>query len=279
MVLETGNDAIPDSRPLSYHCLPRFMKGIFFIQALVLATVFGVVRQCVAQANSPSIDRGPVRSEPVQNPNSVPSSIPQYSNSENGLESLMRDMVALQQRNDSVALASYFQSLVLPSAERWFSSEFGDSDCEASDLGPNGCLGPRMAWYYTVTANKLPDSFALTLADLAHENLVNFEAVNQTEQCAGPMRIVPSQKLIGEFTTAPVLLSPWSKLVRQKEPVYVLWAFNESKETTLNFFVYSLGAFRYIGMPRPAPADDYRQKNTVQAVSHQHRQVSSRTNN
>jgi hypothetical protein len=84
----------------------------------------------------------------------------------------MRDMFWLRQRNDSAALVWYFQSLILPDAETWFSSEFGDVDCEANDLGPNGCLGPRMAWYYTVTAKTLPDSFALTLADLAHENLV-----------------------------------------------------------------------------------------------------------
>jgi hypothetical protein len=236
------------------------MKRIFAARVSVLVIVVGLASQYVAQAESHSVSQGSARSEQVQGPAVLAPAIPQYSNSESGLENLMRDMVSLRQRNDSAALASYFQSLVLPDPETWFTSEFGDADCQAKDLGPNGCLGPRMAWYYTVTAKTLPESFALTLADLAHENLANFEAVNQTEQCAGPMRIVPAQELIGGFTTVPVLLSPWSKLVRQNEPVYVLWAFNESKETTLNFFVYSQGAFRYIGMPRPAPADDYRQK-------------------
>jgi hypothetical protein len=236
------------------------MKRIFATRVIVLVIVIGFTSQCVAQAQSLSVPQDSARSEQVRGPIAVPSTMPQYPNSESGLESLMRDMFWLRQRNDSAALVWYFQSLILPDAETWFSSEFGDVDCEANDLGPNGCLGPRMAWYYTVTAKTLPESFALTLADLAHESLVDFEAVNQTEQCAGPMRIVPAQELVGQFTTVPVLLSPWSKLIRQNEPVYVLWAFNESKETTLNFFVYSQGAFRYIGMPRPAPAEDYRQK-------------------
>jgi hypothetical protein len=238
------------------------MKQIFPARVvLALISVIGFANHCVSEAKSAGASQDSPPSGQVQAPSApVPSAIPHYPNSQGGLEDLMRDMISLQRREDSAALASYFQSLILPDPEAWFSSGFGDADCDAQDLGPNGCLGPRIAWYYTATAKTLPDSFALTLADLVHENLTNFESVNQTEQCAGPVQIIPSQKLIGEFTTVPVLLSPWSKLVRQNEPVYVLWAFNESKETTLSFFVYSQGAFRYIGMPRPAPADDYRQK-------------------
>jgi hypothetical protein len=50
-----------------------------------------------------------------------------------------------------------------------------------------------------------------------------------------------------------------SGLVQNHEPVYVLWSYSETKETTLAFFVYSEGAFRYIGMPHPTSVEDYQE--------------------
>jgi hypothetical protein len=38
---------------------------------------------------------------------------------------------------------------------------------------------------------------------------------------------------------------------------YVLWAYSERKETTLPFFVYFEGAFRYLGMLHPASGEDF----------------------
>ena len=190
----------------------------------------------------------------------VESTIPAYPDSPLGLESLFHDMVSLVQRGEEGSVSPYLQSLALPDAEVWFKTEFGDRGCENQDLGPNGCLGPRMAWYYSATAKTLSPSFELTLKDLIGEGMINFEAVNQNADCAGPQRIQPSPKLVGSFTTVPVLSPVFSGLVQRKEPVYVLWAYNEKKETTVTFFVYSQGAFRYIGMPRPAPPDDYRGK-------------------
>jgi hypothetical protein len=191
---------------------------------------------------------------------SIESTIPAYPNSALGLENLFHDMVSLLQRGERASLLPYLQSLALPNADVWFKAEFGDKGCEDQNLGPNGCLGPRMAWYYSATAKTLAPSFEMTLKDLISEGLINFEVVNQNAECAGPQRIQPSPKLVGSFTTVPVLSPVLSGLVQRNEPVYVLWAYDEGKETTINFFVYSQGAFRYIGMPRPAPPDDYREK-------------------
>jgi hypothetical protein len=44
---------------------------------------------------------------------------------------------------------------------------------------------------------------------------------------------------------------------RHHESVYVLWSYSHTKETTLPFFVYSQGAFRYIGMPHESSVEDY----------------------
>ena len=49
-------------------------------------------------------------------------------------------------------------------------------------------------------------------------------------------------------------------MARHHESVYVLWSYSDSKETTLPFFVYSQGAFRYIGMPHEASVEDYQKK-------------------
>ena len=169
-------------------------------------------------------------------------------------------MVSLQRKGDTTGLAPYFQSLVLPQAEEWFSREFGNQHCGEPQQSANDCLGPRLAFSYQRSAANLPASLALTLSDLVKEGLTQFEAVNYTESCAGPIRIVPARQLVGDLTTTPVLSSGLSGLVQRHEPVYVLWAYNGAKETTLAFFVYAGGAFRYLGMPHPWSAEDLLKK-------------------
>ena len=180
-----------------------------------------------------------------------------YPDTEAGLEHLMTDMLSLQRNGDSAALAPYLQSLVLPDADHWFTSQFGDVRCGEPQLGPNDCLGPRMAFTYHPLARVLPASFSLTLADLLHEGLTGFEANNYTGECPGPDRIVAARELVGGLTTTPHLSSMLSGLVQHREPIYVLWAYSEGKETTLPFFVYFEGAFRYIGMLHPASVEDF----------------------
>jgi hypothetical protein len=99
------------------------------------------------------------------------------------------------------------------------------------------------------------------LTDLIHEGLTDFEASNYTEECPGPQRILASRELVGGLTTTPYLSSMLSGLVQHHEPIYVLWAYNAHKETTLPFFVYVAGAFRYLGMLHPASVDDFQRIN------------------
>jgi hypothetical protein len=183
--------------------------------------------------------------------------MPPYPDSTVGLEHLMGDMLSLQRNGDSTALAPYLQSLILPASEAWFISKFGDTHCGEQQLGPNDCLGPRMALAYRSLTRVLPASFSLTLTDLLHEGLTNFEATNYTEECPGPQRIAAARELVGGLTTTPYLSPVLSSLVQHREPLYVLWIYNGTKETTLPFFVYSEGAFRYLGMLHPASVEDF----------------------
>jgi hypothetical protein len=182
--------------------------------------------------------------------------IPPYPNTAAGLEELMSDMIALQKQSDTKMLASYLQLLVLPDAEHWFVHEFGDDHCGEQNPGANDCMGPRFASRYERLARDIPASFALTLQDLINEGLTNFEATNIAEECSSPVRIVPDRKLLGGLTTTPMVSPGLPGPVKRHEPVYALWIYGQSKETTLPFFVYSEGAFRYLGMLHEATFDE-----------------------
>lgn len=183
--------------------------------------------------------------------------MPSYPNTAAGLEQLMSDMIALQRKGDSKMLAPYLQSLVLPDAERWFVAEFGDEHCEEENPGAEDCMGPRFASRYQGLARAIPSSFSLTLEDLIDEGLTNFEAANISEECSGPLRIVPDRKLLGGLSTTP-MVSPALGPIKHHEPMYALWIYSESKQTPLSFFVYSEGAFRYLGILHEATFDEFR---------------------
>lgn len=174
---------------------------------------------------------------------------------------MMGDMVSLQKQGQSAELTPYLHSLILPQPEEWFAARFGTEHCAEENLGANDCLGPRIAFTYATITRDLVPSFALTLKDLINEGLTNFEASDYTEPCPGPQRIVASAKLVGGLTTTQIL---WH-MEQRHESVYVLWSYSDTKETTLPFFVYSLGAFRYIGMPHEASLDDYQKSRVGEA--------------
>jgi hypothetical protein len=183
--------------------------------------------------------------------------IPPYPNTAAGLEQLMSDMIALQKKGDNKILAPYLQSLVLPDAEHWFVAEFGADHCEEQSPGANDCMGPRFASRYQRLATAIPSSFSLTLEDLIAEGLTNFEAANISEECSGPLRIVPDWNLLSGLSTTPLVSAALPGPVKRHEPVYALWIFSESKQTTMPFFVYSEGAFRYLGMLHEATFDEF----------------------
>jgi hypothetical protein len=189
--------------------------------------------------------------------------VPQYPNTAAGLEQMMSDMIALRRKGDSKMLAQYLQSLVLPDGEHWFVAEFGDDHCGEQNPGANDCMGPRLASSYRRLAGAIPSSFALTLEDLIDEGLTNFEAANIAEECSGPLRIVPDRKLLGGLTTTPMVSAVLPGPVKRHEPVYALWIYSENKQTTLPFFVYSEGAFRYLGMLHEATFDEFHKGKSI----------------
>lgn len=194
--------------------------------------------------------------------NAVPA-IPRYPNSPSGLETLMSNMVALEKGGDEAALRPYFQSLILPHPEAWFPSEFGDKNCADKQMAANDCLGSRLALTYASIARTFPSAATKMLRYMLSDSLIHFEAVDHAAQCPSPQRILPARELVGELTTTPILSPVLSKLVQNHEPVYVLWVYNETKETTVAFFVYVDGAFRYIGMPHPASVEEFFRKSSL----------------
>ena len=187
------------------------------------------------------------------NPPRLAPPVSSYPDTAEGLERMMADIISLTRRDQTDELAPYLQSLTLPQPEDWFAARFGTEHCVEEKMGANDCLGPRIAFTYATITEDLPASFALTLKDLIHEGLTNFEATDYTEACPGPQRIIASQKLVGGLTTTQIL----GGMQRHHESVYVLWSYSHTKETTLPFFVYSQGAFRYIGMPHESSVEDY----------------------
>ncbi len=186
----------------------------------------------------------------------------------------MRDMIALQKQGDTKTLPLYLQSLVLPDAEHWFVTEFGDDHCGEQNPAANDCMGPRFAYSYQRLAGAIPSSFALTLQDLVNEGLTNFEAANVAKECSSPVRILPDRKLLGGLSTTPLVSAALPGPVKRHEPVYALWIYSENKQTTMPFFVYSEGAFRYLGMLHEATFDEFRRgksiAETVQPVPDAH---------
>jgi len=189
--------------------------------------------------------------------------VPQYPNTAAGLEELMSDMIALQKKGDTNTLSPYLQSLVLPNAEHWFIAEFGDDHCGEQNRAANDCMGPRFAFRYRLLASTIPSSLGLTLRDLIHEGLTNFEAANIAEECSSPVRIVPDRKLLGGLSTTPLVSAALPGPVGRHEPVYALWIYSESKQTTMPFFVYSEGGFRYLGMLHEATFDEFRKGRSI----------------
>jgi hypothetical protein len=241
-------------RALPYICVRRILE-------LAVILLFGATGLQTRQAPFDAFPAGVPAHDDATRQNlasaNSASSIPAYENSPSGLEALIQNMLSLYKRGDHAGLKPYLDSLVLPHPDKWFVSNFGDERCGVKQMGANDCLGPRFALSYASTARTLPRVAEKTLADLLAEGLTNFEAMNYVEPCASPQKIVAARKLTDEFTTTPFASPVVSKLVRDREPVYVLWAYSEKEETMIAFFVYSEGAFRYVGMIYPAGLDDF----------------------
>ena len=159
--------------------------------------------------------------------------IPSYPDSPAGLEKLMKEMLELEKHGDTNALAPYLQSLVLPSPDAWFKSIFGDT------------VGAQLALSYEPTAKGLPQAMAATLKNLRQEGFADhFEVVDFNGPCASPSFMVESEtKSLG--LSAVKLLG----FRKQHEPMYTVWFRKGRSVSTMAFFAYDEGAFRYVGKP------------------------------
>jgi TonB family protein len=162
--------------------------------------------------------------------------IPVYPDSAAGLDKLMRGMLELEKHGDTNALAPYLQSLVLPNPDAWFKSIFGDT------------VGAQLALSYEPTAKGLPQAMAGALKKLRQEGFAGrLEVVDFNEPCAAPsfmaVQTEPETKALGP---PAIRLLAFRK---QHEPMYTVWFRKGRNISTIAFFVYDEGAFRYMGKP------------------------------
>jgi TonB family protein len=153
--------------------------------------------------------------------------IPSYPDTAQGLEKEMKDMMKLEKQGKSRELAPYAKSLLLPDADNWFKSVFGDSSGEAlasaSELARNG----------------IEFGAPETLATLRKKDLSEVRAVRFDDSCS-PLA-TPAEY--------PVLL-----LHQRPEPLYDVRFSDGSKESVWAYFAYVDGAFRFIGSLKKANA-------------------------
>lgn len=234
----------------------RYQRAIgIFVVPLLLAFCTGpapFAQQSPPPQSAPSAQ---------QTPASVTPTIPSYPDSSAGLEKLMKDMLELDNHGDANTLAPYLQSLVLSNPDAWFKSIFGDT------------VGAQLALSYEPTAKGLPQAMAATLKNLRQERFADhFEAVDSNKPCAAPSFMVAAHS---ESETKALGPSAVKLLVLQKEhqPMYAVWFRKGRSVTTMAFFVYDEGAFRYIGKPEipdsvaaQGPQPQVKSGGTVQAA-------------
>lgn len=153
-------------------------------------------------------------------PATTATSIPSYPDTPKGLEDLIKEMLRLKKSNDSKALDSYIQSLVLPNPEPWFRDTLGDD------------LGAQIAHSYDRTRRNLLLSFSDTLNQLNRKHFGHPDAKLFTTSCNGD----PTED---EYT---VLASR-----TREQPLYDVRLTSGLQRVVMSFFVYADGSFRYVG--------------------------------
>lgn len=142
-----------------------------------------------------------------------------YPNSVDGLRQLVSDMIAAQKSGGEQALAPYLQSLVLPNSASWFGSVFGDEN------------GRQFAAFYDAWGSSR--DFQLS-GDLERVNAEAQVDVLRFDKAGEPAATEKENYFLS--------------LRQQPEPFYVVLFKSASRTSTRwGFFVYSDGAFRYVG--------------------------------
>lgn len=185
---------------------------------LIVAATLAAVGFAQQGANAPAAQsQGSV---PVS-PSAAAPAIPSYPNTAVGLEKLMKDMMKLAKNGDKHALANYARSLVLPGAESWFQSVFGDA------------LGAQITAVSERSRNEIelsaPDMFAQLLE---REKRTYIEAIRFDDSCN-------AHAMAFEY--------PFLLLRQRAEPLYDVRFSGHGEASVWLYFAYVDGAFRYIG--------------------------------
>jgi TonB family protein len=183
----------------------------------------------------------PPRSEQSPTANAISraaTSLPSYPDTPQGLEKLMKDMMKIEKQGKQQDLAPYAKSLLLPDADNWFQSVFGDS------------AGAALASASELARNGIEFGAPETLATLRKKDLTEVRAVRFDDSC-NPLATA------AEY---PVLL-----LRQRPEPLYDVRFSDGSKESVWAYFAYVDGAFRFIGSLKKANAGYPFQQRKTQA--------------
>lgn len=186
--------------------------ALFVMAALCIAPA-AFAQQLPPPQSAPSAPQTPAAT-------SVASGIPSYPDSPAGLQKLLKEMLKLEKNGDTKALAPYVQSLIVPNADAWFRSTFGDA------------IGTTLADAYEQTRIDLPLSFPNILGQLQSKHLTNPEAVRFSDSCN------PN----ATETEYPLLLQRMNA-----QPIYDIRFLDGVKISIVRYFAYVDGAFRYLG--------------------------------
>jgi len=149
--------------------------------------------------------------------------LPEYPDSQQGLEELIGEMLSLDQAGDKKSLAVYAKSLDAQDAESWFASAFGSD------------LGTKLSEATAANRRKTDSEARAMIATMRKENLTAVRAAKFTDSCN-------AEATAEEY---PVL-----RLRQNQMPLYDVRFHDANREAVWGFFAYTDGGFRYLGTPQ-----------------------------
>lgn len=159
-------------------------------------------------------------SRPAAVATNPPIDVPSYPDTAQGLQKLMKDMMKIEKQDKQQELALFAKSLLLPDADNWFKSVFGD-----------------VAGAALTSASKQ----ARAATELgARETLAMFRKQHLAE-----VRVVRFDDSCNPLATPAEY--PFLLLRQRAEPLYDVRFSDGSNEFVWAYFAYVDGAFRFIG--------------------------------
>jgi TonB family protein len=149
-----------------------------------------------------------------------PIDIPFYPDTAQGLQKLMKDMMKIEKQDKQQELALFAKSLLLPDADNWFKSVFGD------------VAGAALTSASKQARARTEPGARETLAMLRKQHLAEVRAVRFDDSC----------NPLATPTEYPFLL-----LRQHAEPLYDVRFSDGSNESVWAYFAYVDGSFRFIG--------------------------------